>query len=245
MTYGESTLLLGNIYAPNVDQPDFFMNIFLQLEQFQCDNMILGGDLNVALNAILDYKTTSNRQRHNVKAAKTINSFMKENNWCDIWRVLNDTTFQYTWKRVKPLCMSRLNYFLMPQYCVGIVDDCQIIPGLESDHLFIQLEMKFEEAFRGRGFWKMNNAFLKNKFYLDEVNEMLDLAMNRYDNLTACLKWEMIKIDIIQHAMNFGKRIAREKRLITEVLNKKLRTQQKKLACINLQATNSVPLIEK
>lgn len=43
--YGES-IVLGNIYAPNNFDVNFFMDVFSKVKDFSCANVILGGDLN-------------------------------------------------------------------------------------------------------------------------------------------------------------------------------------------------------
>ena len=45
-----------NIYAPNDDCPQFFVQIDNMLDQFQGDNIIYGGDFNCILNLSLDNK---------------------------------------------------------------------------------------------------------------------------------------------------------------------------------------------
>ena len=45
-----------NIYAPNDDCPQFFVQIDNMLDQFQGDNIIYGGDFNCVLNLSLDKK---------------------------------------------------------------------------------------------------------------------------------------------------------------------------------------------
>ena len=43
------TITLGNIYAPNNDNPNFFKNVLSHLRSFECENIILGGDFNLVL----------------------------------------------------------------------------------------------------------------------------------------------------------------------------------------------------
>ena len=43
-------LTLANIYAPNEDDPSFLTSIFDHLFDFQCEDIILGGDFNLVLN---------------------------------------------------------------------------------------------------------------------------------------------------------------------------------------------------
>ena len=43
------TITLGNIYAPNDDNPNFFKNVLSHLLSFECEDIILGGDFNLVL----------------------------------------------------------------------------------------------------------------------------------------------------------------------------------------------------
>ena len=242
---GEHKIMIANVYAPNEDDPVFFERILKQVIESEMDNKILGGDLNIIMDEELDKKSLGKGKKVRSKAASLVNNFMSENEWIDIWHLKHPESFQYTWKRNKPITMSRLDYFLIPQFNIGNTVDCRIIPGIDSDHSFVILEFEFIELVKGRGFWKMNNSLLQNSEYLNEVNELLDMASYRYDNLTPSLHWEMIKMDIREHAIFFGKKQATKTKLRTNELKRKLYTQEKKLACINMQANNVVSLIQK
>lgn len=45
----DNSLTLANIYTPNDGKPAFFLDLFGQLENFKCDDIIIGGDFNLAL----------------------------------------------------------------------------------------------------------------------------------------------------------------------------------------------------
>ena len=123
---------------------------------------------------------------------------MEEEELIDVWRIRNPDLFQFTWKRKHPLCMSQLDYLIIPQAELGLVSHMEIVNSVESDHLFIAVTIDFDVQVKGRGFWKMNNQHLRDKTYLVGINEILGFAEARYDKLNASLKWEMIKIDIIE-----------------------------------------------
>ena len=42
-------LTLAYIYAPNDDNPAFFLNFFDHLTDFKCDDIVIGGDYNLVL----------------------------------------------------------------------------------------------------------------------------------------------------------------------------------------------------
>ena len=52
----ERYVTLANIYAPNTDNPEFFDHIFDLVENTNCENIIFGGDLNLALEPDKDKK---------------------------------------------------------------------------------------------------------------------------------------------------------------------------------------------
>ena len=188
-TFDDQKLLFGNIYAPNADNPEFFNAILNRIVEIEVDYKIIGGDFNIVLDEKLDRKRIHKATTYKSKSAEKLNSFLEEQEWVDIWRVLHENKFQYTWKRTNPLIMSRLDYFLIPQHTVGNVVSYKITSSIESDYLFVKMELEFVNMIRGRGFWKMNNSHLTNKTYVDEVNEILDYAEYRYDALSKSLKW--------------------------------------------------------
>ena len=42
-------ITLVNIYAPNEDDPNFFISVFNQLLGFKCEEILIGGDFNLVL----------------------------------------------------------------------------------------------------------------------------------------------------------------------------------------------------
>ena len=44
------------LYAPNDDDPSFFLNFFDHLNDFKCDEVITGGDFNLVLDLDIDKK---------------------------------------------------------------------------------------------------------------------------------------------------------------------------------------------
>ena len=52
----DEQLTLVNLYAPNDDDPNFFTSVFEHLADFQCDEVIIGGDYNLVLDVEKDKK---------------------------------------------------------------------------------------------------------------------------------------------------------------------------------------------
>ena len=239
----EKSIMLCNIYAPNVDQPHFFTPIINKVKEGDAEVKIMGGDINQVLDPTLDKK--GGRTEDRSKSASLINSFLSEQDWFDVWRILNPDSFRFTWKRHRPLIMSRLDYLFMPQSCMNWLDHCTIMPGFLTDHSFVFMELCFTQTIKGRGFWKFNNSLLSEKFFVDSVNEIIDYAEMRYDDISPALKWEMLKKDITEYAMHYSKVRSTIKKQEKEKLLKQKLSFEKKLACINLRAHNAVSLISK
>ena len=125
-------VILGNIYAPNEDDPDFFLNIKKILLDFGDFPVILGGDFNQPLDAFLDKsKPGSSRPSKTVNA---INSFCRQNGLHDIWRLLNPTARDYTFFSNRHSVYSRIYYFLISHSLITNTGACSIGAIAISDH---------------------------------------------------------------------------------------------------------------
>ena len=237
----ERKILLMNVYAPNEDNSNFFVEVFDTVNGSNMDFKIVGGDLNTHLTK-LDKK--GGQAWKLSKTAKTINDFLDSNDWIDVWRTLHENEFRFTWKRVRPLTMSRLDYFVVPQHMLGFVEDCRIESSYLSDHSMVTLEISFIDTIRGKGYWKLNTALLLEKEYIDEVNKIMDGA-KRYEKLNPLSKWEKIKNDFTEFSKYYSRQRAFKKNMAKEDLQRKQRTCEKKLACINLESKSAIKIIEK
>ncbi len=75
ISFNGLSLLLVNVYAPNNDDPDFFLELFAKIDQFNYTSLIVGGDFNAVLGP-LDYQ--GSRSKHcNVKASEMISLLME------------------------------------------------------------------------------------------------------------------------------------------------------------------------
>ena len=133
---------VANIYAPNHDDVEFSKRIFEIIQNLQCTFLIMGGDFNVVLNPKLD-RNTDKCYHPNVN--KLLQEKMESDNLIDIWRDLHETECKFSWSRwdkvKKTLSWSRIDYFLISQSLKNVVKDAEILPGIASDHLLIELTL--------------------------------------------------------------------------------------------------------
>ena len=105
---------------------------------------------------------------------------------------LNNDLRRYTWHCKNPTRHARLDYVLTSANLLEFIDKCCIKPGYRSDHSLIELTLVTCKTERGRGLWKFNCSFLKDKEYLIHINDLIDREKLRYSlpvynpvNLTA------------------------------------------------------------
>ena len=58
------TLVIINLYAPNVDDPAFFWDLFAKLKDFNACEQVIGGDFNLVINVDKEENTIMSMQQH-------------------------------------------------------------------------------------------------------------------------------------------------------------------------------------
>ena len=154
----EKCFTLGNIYAPNEDNPTFFLDFFDHLADFKCDDIIIGGDYNLVLDLEKDKMGGLTKTHQN--SVKVVQEFSEKLDLVDVWRILHPDTSRFTWRQRHPKVHCRLDFFLVSQSTVNITTLADIVPGYKTDHSMTMLCLSLHSNLRGPGFWKLNTSFL-------------------------------------------------------------------------------------
>ena len=172
-------ITLVNLYGPNEDSPQFYENIIKKKSEFENENVIICGDLNLILD---ENKDCSNYLRiNNPKAGKIVLHLLEQENYLDPWRVMNEGERKYTWRRLNPTNkQARLDFYLVSNSIFSFVTDSDIVPGYRTDHSGIILKKKLQENERGKGYWKFNNTLLKDKKYIEEIKNIIKEVKSTY-----------------------------------------------------------------
>ena len=101
---------LVNVYAPNEDDPNFFKILAEHIEDFQKDEIVIGGDFNLVLDVEKDKKGGLPKTNNN--ARKMVCEISEQFDLVDAWRLLNPGTYRYSWRRKQPEIHCRLDFFL-------------------------------------------------------------------------------------------------------------------------------------
>ena len=149
---GDSYTII-NIYAPNLDTPQFFAELSDYLIHDDEETaIILGGDFNLVLNASVDRITSRGKNPNKEKSLTVLNRLITEYKLMDIWRFQHKHTHQYTWKRTNPdLAMSRLDFFLVTENIKARICDSEILPSVRSDHDIPTIIIKKRKGYKGTG----------------------------------------------------------------------------------------------
>ena len=166
------TFNLLTLYGPNTDNPSFFRDIKNTVQENNPDYYVICGDFNMVLNPKID----CNNYKHinNPKARSEVLNMNAELNLTDIFRNFHPQSPRYTWRTRNPVKQARLDFFLVSNSMIDLINQCYIKAGYQSDHSIVFLEIAENKFQIGKGIWKFNNSLLKNKDYLDLINRIID-----------------------------------------------------------------------
>ena len=236
---------LANVYAPNQDDPIFFQDIFREINRVSPDHFIIAGDLNLALNKWLD---RSGRGSNNDHAAEWLNTHFSCDNWVDVWREIHADRPGFTWRRMAPFpTFSRLDYFILKDFSLQLVQKIDTIPGFKSDHTIVKLVICLQYADRGPGYWKFNTSLLKDKDYLDRINDLIDIELESDDLVSYKNKWEQLKLSIRGSTIQYASRKSKAQNNALQALERKLKHLEAELLnnCMLFQDTHEQILLVK
>ena len=240
----EVRLVLANCYAPNHDDPDFFVTLFTEIEKLNAGQLILAGDFNTTLSQ-KDVK--GGKGNTHQKATSYINNYMQENQIEDIWHNRYPNLFRYTFKRAKPISiMERLDYFLVSFTMQQHISNATISPSYLSDHSIpiITLDI-FQDRFCS-DYWKFNTSLLKDQDYLEQTKQIISETIE--ENTDPHLRWEMIKMKVRGFTIQYSSRKAKSRSKTLKALEKKLAQvcrQQAELGILTDSAIKQEQLIRK
>ena len=169
---------LITIYGPNIDDPKFFREIQYLIENTNSQYTIICGDFNMVLDPAKDCLQYTNV--NNPRARTEVLNMMENKNLSDVFRELYPDKKKFSWRRRNPVKMARLDYFLVTNSMMDIIENCEIKPSFKSDHCIIELRIKLSNFKLGKGVWKFNNSLLAQQNYLDLINNVIQAEKLKY-----------------------------------------------------------------
>ena len=177
----------------------------------ECKYVIFLGDMNTMRDAILDNVSGG---PHDPKVIESFNKAVEALELTDIWKFLihgNEKCF--SWKRTQPFIARRLDYILISEMCVVNTKSCEIVPYLKSDHDLIILTLQNSNIVKGQGYWKFNNALLKDIEYMNLINRVINETIHMYQPASNPQElWDICKSQIKNSTICYSHKKAREQR---------------------------------
>uniref|UniRef100_A0A3P8RWR8 Reverse transcriptase domain-containing protein n=1 Tax=Amphiprion percula TaxID=161767 RepID=A0A3P8RWR8_AMPPE len=196
---------LINIYAPNTDSPEFFIDICNIAKQMGNLYVIIGGDFNQIRDPALD-KSSSTNNRPKQKSVLTVDTMVEELGLVDIWRLLYSHEREYTFYSNPHSTYSRIDYFLISKQLVGMTVSASIGNIVLSAHAPVETVLSLgPRAREPMTRWRLNTSLLQNetssKFLKQEIFEYWDQNEGTASN--PGLEWDAFKAylrgRLIQH----------------------------------------------
>ena len=131
----------------------------------------------------------------------------------------------------KGLVQSRLDYWLISNHLMYDFHQQDIKPGLRSDHSLVTLSFKIKNTQqKGRGFFKFNSSLLRDKIYVEKVNELIQENINaNKEEEDKGLLWDSLKCSIIGMTISYSTQKARETRKLEKELKERLQQIEENL----------------
>ena len=209
----EKETCIFNVYAPNsaTELSSFFLDLAELIVNTDTPRKIVCGDFNCVLNNELDVISGN---PHHAQAVHKFNSFLDTTELTDIWRLFHPDRKEYSWSRRinNVLIARRLDYILATDMIIDDLLECSMYSFASSDHRGVAMELKCHDQTRGPGFWKFNNALLKDINFVDKINNVITEFLAEHTDTEADLKWELLKIQLKSEAIQYSKRIAIDKK---------------------------------
>ena len=234
LNLNESKFSLCNVYAPNDQrqQQAFLHNLSTFLvSNTDIENLLIGGDWNISLQAIdkkggSPWKPTASREQ--------LVTMMEELDLVDVFRAKNPNKKSYTYEsKALKLCL-RLDFFLLPQHLIHLVEQIETLVSNAPDHRAVKLKFKCSNNRRGPGLWKFNNSLLDDEGYVNLIRESYPSISEKYARQEdKRLKWELVKMELRGLTIPYAKKKAKN-------LHRKEKDLQKRLSNLDQLISNSV-----
>ena len=205
ISHKNNCYLILNVYAPTklTDKRKFYKNISIWSKKIikQEDLLICGGGWNTIQTPTLDTRGVASVY----KTPHSFRKFIKKNKLVDVWRKINPTKKQFTWRQNSLGIYSRLDYWLISSILCPTVYSTDIRPALKCDHNAISLKLKISSSARGKGYWKINNALLLDETFKNSIRNLIQKVKLEYVHENPQVIWEICKIKIREFATKYSK----------------------------------------
>ena len=136
---------------------------------------------------------------------KTLLSFTKKLDLCDIWRAKHPNEREYTF--IDPSGRghnSRIDMLLSTEHIYKKVKSCHIVNAPTPDHKAVKAEIILKQNTRGKGYWKLNSSVIKDQEYQELIKDTINKTYTEYkDDISKCQLWEFLKLRLKEESIRY------------------------------------------
>lgn len=191
-----------NCYAPNYTNEKiiFLEQLTNALQDNETDFTWVAGDFNIAMNKIDNVVGLPHPEKEIRHLKETIASL----NLHDAWRCHHNNATEYTWSRPTPFTARRIDYIFCDAGALTNIKESEIKTCPLSDHKLVKVIMQVNRFQRGPGYWKFNSSLLHDIEYTDQANKLIDQHLQEQEGKDAEMVWELLKIKLKSHCIQYS-----------------------------------------
>lgn len=222
-------VVLCNIYAPNRDDPDFIHKVNKMLGSID-GNVLLGGDFNNVPDNHIDRSIINTTSI--TKTGLALNSLKDDLGLVDIWRLVHPLEKEYTFYSHSHKTYSRIDYFLISNLCVDLVENCKIGVIALTDHAPVELHINLQVEIKSKGRWRLNSSILQDEKFVSTLKEdikyFLEVNVGSTDKLATV--WDALKAFVRGKCLGYSSNKVKESKEKIQILEKRIGILDKQLA---------------
>ena len=186
------------------------------LNQIDLDSeykLIWGGDFNFYFD--LSLEADGGKPSIRLMSLSKFESIKQKLNLCDVWRIRNHDSRQFTYRSKSTFLQCRLDYLFISNCIQEDVNQINILASLNSDHSPVYLKFsEGNETSRSLSYWKLNNSLLDDQHFVtsltERINYIIDNELNTIEDVR--IRWGSLKYRIRQYSMKCSKAAAERRR---------------------------------
>lgn len=197
-----------NVYMPH--NTELALNVTTKIQQYlsttsQDSIIIMSGDWNTTLQK----EDRRNCSEIRTQLANEIQILLQQHNMTDVWRDLNPTKQQFTYRGLQGnYPMARLDRIYIKAKDMHLVHSINIIPSF-SDHDGVSITLNTIQSNYKTPYWKFDVTLLKSNEYINIVNNILSYyeEKSKEDNLNLVQLWDNLKEEISVASQRYTKKL--------------------------------------
>lgn len=176
-----------NVYGPNQDDADFFVNLFFKINCSPTE-LIIRGDFNLVLDLNMDRSSSSSKPLS--AAAKALKRELTDLNMIDVWRAKHGHRREYSYYSHVHNSYSRIDMFFIHAGMEHLVTSCEYLANTHSDHAPL-LGLNNQDQKNSPKRWRFPTHLVNDKNFVKLINEQIDffLTVNK-GSASPSIVWE-------------------------------------------------------